>query len=193
MSCPIDTIFDKQTNGLIDNGVDYMTNRIKTVMTAGTTGNCLSTNVDDGVVIFNMIIQYIVLCFVILALTKQGESENIVKAIVWISYISSFLIFVQYRSVFATAWKLFMNGLDIENKLVILMSVFITLLTTYIKKGNLEMKITLAVTIFIVIRLGFQLKNFMLDQESTIPVFLSFVENLFSPDRISKIFNAFKI
>jgi hypothetical protein len=138
-----------------------------------------------------MIIQYIIMCFVVLYVAQHGDSSNVVKAIVWISYISLFLIAVQYRSVVATTWKLFAYGIDIENKIIILLSLFIAVLTMYIKKGNFGTKMAIATAMFIIVRLAIQMKNFLMGKKSSIPMFLSFVGELFSPKRISTLFNSF--
>ncbi|AGE48422.1 hypothetical protein PBCVAN69C_263R [Paramecium bursaria Chlorella virus AN69C] len=192
-NCPTDQIFDKETNERIDSGVEYLSAKIKKVVKNddSDTSNCLSTKIDDSVVIFNMIIQYIVMCFIVLSVANHGDQSNVVKAIVWISYVSLFLIAVQYRSVVATAWKLFAYGIDIENKIIILLSLFIAFLTMYIKKGNFGTKMAIATAMFIIVRLAIQMKNFLLGEKSTIPMFLSFVGELFSPKRISTIFKAF--
>jgi hypothetical protein len=191
--CPTEQIFDKETNERVDSGVEYMTAKIKNVVKNinSDDSKCLSTKIDDSVVIINMIIQYILMCFIVLSATQHGDNGTVVKAIVWISYVSLFLIFVQYRSVVATAWKLFANGIDVENKIIIMLSLFIAFLTMYIKKGNFGTKMAIATAAFIVIRLAIQMKNFLLGKKSTIPMFLSFVGELFSPKRISTIFKAF--
>ncbi|AGE51462.1 hypothetical protein PBCVCviKI_250R [Paramecium bursaria Chlorella virus CviKI] len=192
-NCPTDQIFDKETNERVDSGVEYLSAKIKKVVKNDDSdnSNCLSTKIDDSVVIFNMIIQYIVMCFIVLSVANHGDRSNVVKAIVWISYVSLFLIAVQYRSVVATAWKLFAYGIDIENKIIILLSLFIAFLTMYIKKGNFGTKMAIATAMFIIVRLAIQMKNFLLGEKSTIPMFLSFVGELFSPKRISTIFKAF--
>lgn len=195
MSCPTEQIFDEKTNERIDSDVDYLSDRIRKVVKNydADDSNCVSTKVDDWVVIVNMAIQYVILCFIILSIAKHGDSGNVVKAIIWISYVSLFLIAVQYRSVVATVWKLFAHGIDVENKIIIVLSLFIAFLTMYIKKGNFGMKMAVATAIFIVIRLAIQMKNFLLGRRSTIPLFLSFIGSLFSPSRISKIYKSFNV
>ncbi|ABT14692.1 hypothetical protein NY2A_b293R [Paramecium bursaria Chlorella virus NY2A] len=192
MSCPTEQIFDEKTNERIDSDVDYLSDRIRKVLKNDSDdSNCVSTKIDDSVVILNMCIQYIVLSFIILSVAKHGDSSNVVKAIVWISYFSLLLIAVQYRSVVATVWKLFAHGIDVENKVIILLSIFIAFLTMYIKKGSFGTKMAIATAVFIVIRLAIQMKNFLLGRKSTIPLFLSFIGGLFSPSRISKIYKSF--
>lgn len=192
MSCPTEQIFDEKTNERIDSDVDYLSDRIRKVLKNDSDdSNCVSTKVDDWVVIVNMAIQYVILCFIVLSIAKHGDSSNVVKAIVIISYISLFLIVVQYRSVVATVWKIFAHGIDVENKIIIVLSLFIAFLTMYIKKGNFGTKMAIATALFIVIRLAIQMKNFLLGRRSTIPLFLSFIKELFSGKRISQIFNSF--
>jgi hypothetical protein len=93
--------------------------------------------------------------------------------------------------VLVSAGRLFLYGLDLENQIIIVFSLFIALITGFIQKGTAGMKLTIAVAFFIFIRLAIQMKNFLLDRDSKIPAFLVFVKELLTPSRITKIYNAF--
>ena len=190
MSCSITKVLDPEENKIIDDGVDALAGKISDAVKKEDS-ECRASKIDRMVSIFNMAIQYIILSFVILAVIKHDKAAMVVHVIKWVSYVSLLLIAVQYRNVLISAGRLFVYGLDIENQIVIVFSVFIAMITGFIKKGTAGMKLTMAVGVLIVIRLGIQMKNFLLDRNSKIPAFLVFVKELLTPARITKIYNAF--
>jgi hypothetical protein len=153
--------------------------------------DCRASEIDRMVNIVNMVLQYIILSFVILAVINHDNASLIINVIKWVSYVSLILIGVQYRNVLVSAGRLFLYGLDLENQIIIVFSLFIALITGFIKKGTAGMKLTIAVAFLIFIRLAIQMKNFLLDRDSKIPAFLVFVKELLTPSRITKIYNAF--
>lgn len=191
MSCSVYKILDGQTDKLIDDGVDTLAAKISKTVKEDKNIECRDSKIDRMVVILNMGIQYVILSFVILALVKHDKGELIVQVITWVSYISLFLVAIQYRNVIATAGKLFAHGLDLETQIIILFSLFIVIITGFVKRGTAGVKLTLAIAFLIVTRLAIQMKSFLTDKDSKIPAFLSFSKELLSPTRISKIFRAF--
>lgn len=193
MSCSITKVLDSETNKKLDDGVDIMAAKISAAVKLDDVDNsdCRASEIDRIVNIVNMVIQYIILSFVILAVVNHDNASLIINVIKWVSYVSLILIAVQYRNVLVSAGRLFMYGLDLENQVIIVFSLFIALITGFIKKGTAGMKMTLAVAFLIFIRLAIQMKNFLLDRDSKIPAFLVFVKELLTPSRITKIYNAF--
>jgi hypothetical protein len=153
--------------------------------------DCRASDIDRYVNIVNMVIQYVILSFVVLAVIQHENASLIVNVIKWVSYVSLLLIAIQYRNVLVSAGRLFMFGLDLENQIIIVFSLFIALMTGFIQKGTAGMKLTIAVAFLILIRLAIQMKNFLLDRDSKIPAFLVFIKELLTPKRITTIYNAF--
>jgi hypothetical protein len=193
MSCSITKVLDPKTNKIIDTGVDVMAAKISAAVKLDDVNNaeCRASEIDRVVNIVNMVLQYIILSFVILAVINHDNASLIINVIKWVSYVSLILIGVQYRNVLVSAGRLFMFGLDFENQVIIVFSLFIALITGFIRKGTAGMKLTIAVAFLIFIRLAIQMKNFLLDRNSKIPAFLVFVKQLLTPSRITKIYNAF--
>jgi len=193
MSCSITKVLDPKTNKILDDGVDVMAAKISAAVKLDGVDNadCRASEIDRYVNIVNMAIQYIILSFVVLAVIKHENAALIINVIKWVSYVSLLLIAIQYRNVLVSAGRLFMFGLDLENQIIIVFSIFIALITGFIQKGTAGMKLTIAVAVLILIRLAIQMKNFLLDRDSKIPAFLVFVKELLTPSRITKIYNAF--
>ena len=191
MSCSITKVLDSETNKKLDDGVDIMAAKISAAVKLDGNSGCRASDIDRIVNIVNMGIQYIILSFVVLAVIQHDNAGLIVNVIKWVSYVSLLLLAVQYRNVLVSAGRLFLYGLDVENQVIIIFSLIITLITGFIKKGTAGMKLTLAVAFLIFIRLAIQMKNFLLDNDSKIPAFLVFVKELLTPSRITKIYNAF--
>lgn len=193
MSCSITKVLDSETNKKLDDGVDIMAAKISAAVKLDDVNNsdCRASEIGRIVSIVNMVIQYIVLSFVILAVVNSDNASLIINVIKWVSYVSLILIVVQYRNVLVSAGRLFMYGLDLENQVIIVFSLFIALITGFVRKGTAGMKMTLAVAFLIFIRLAIQMKNFLLDRDSKIPAFLVFIKELLTPSRITKIYNAF--
>jgi hypothetical protein len=193
MSCSITKVLDPKTNNILDDGVDVMAAKISAAVKLDDVNNadCRASDIDRYVNIVNMVIQYVILSFVILAIVKHDNASFIINVIKWVSVVSLILIGVQYRNVLVSAGRLFLYGLDLENQIIIVFSLFITLITGFIKKGTAGMKLTIAVAFLIFIRLAIQMKNFLMDRDSKIPAFLVFVKELLTPSRITKIYNAF--
>lgn len=193
MSCSITKVLDSETNKKLDDGVDIMAAKISAAVKLDDVKNldCRASEIDRIVSIVNMVIQYIILSFVILVVVNHDNASLIINVIKWVSYVSLILIAVQYRNVLVSAGRLFMYGLDLENQVIIVFSLFIALTTGFIRKGTAGMKMTLAVAFLIFIRLAIQMRNFLLDRNSKIPAFLAFVKDFLTPSRITKIYNAF--
>ena len=193
MSCSITKVLDQEENKRLDDGVDVMAAKISAAIKLDDVNNadCRASEIDRYVNIVNMTIQYIILSFVVLAVIQHDNAGLIVNVIKWVSYVSLLLIAVQYRNVLVSAGRLFLYGLDLENQIIIVFSLCITLITGFIQKGTAGMKLTLAVAFLIFIRLAIQMKNFLLDRDSKIPAFLVFCKELLTPSRIKKIYNAF--
>jgi hypothetical protein len=193
MSCSITKVLDPKTNKSIDTGVDVMAAKISAAVKLDDVNNadCRASEIDRMVSIVNMVLQYIILSFVVLAVANHDNATLIINVIKWVSYVSLILLGVQYRNVLVSAGRLFLYGLDLENQIIIVFSLFIALITGFIKKGTAGMKLTIAVAFLIFIRLAIQMKNFLLDRNSKIPAFLVFVKELLTPSRITKIYNAF--
>ena len=193
MSCSITKVLDQEENKRLDDGVDVMAAKISAAIKLDDVNNadCRASEIVRYVNIVNMTIQYIILSFVVLAVIQHDNAGLIVNVIKWVSYVSLLLIAVQYRNVLVSAGRLFLYGLDLENQIIIVFSLCITLITGFIQKGTAGMKLTLAVAFLIFIRLAIQMKNFLLDRDSKIPAFLVFCKELLTPSRIKKIYNAF--
>lgn len=191
MSCSVYKILDKQTDNFIDDGVDTLVAKISKTVKEDANIKCRDSKIDRMIAILNMGIQYVILSFVILSLVNHDKGDLIVRVITWVSYMSLLLVAIQYRNVIATAGKLFVHGLDLETQIIILFSLFIAIITGFIKRGTAGVKLTLAIAFLIVIRLAIQMKSFLTDKDSKIPAFLSFAKELLSPTRISKLFKAF--
>ena len=193
MSCSITKVLDSETNKKLDDGVDIMAAKISAAVKLDNVSNsdCRASDIDRIVNIVNMGIQYIILSFVVLAVINHDNSTTIVNVIKWVSYVSLLLIAIQYRNVLVSAGRLFRYGLDLENQIIIVFSLCISLITGFIQDGTAGMNLTIAVGLFIFIRLAIQMKNFLLDNDSKIPAFLVFVKELLTPSRITKLYNAF--
>lgn len=191
MSCSVYKILDDEMDKTIDDGVDTLAAKISKTVKEDANVECRDSKIDRLIVILNMGIQYVVLSFVILALVNHDKGDMTVRVVTWVSYISLLLITIQYRNAIATAGKLFVHGLDSETQIIILSSLFIVIITGFVKRGTAGMKLTLAIAFLIVIRLAIQMKSFLTDKDSKIPEFLSFARELLSPTRISKLFRAF--
>lgn len=193
MSCSIKKVLDAEETKRLDDGVDVLAAKISAAVNSDdvSNANCRSSDIDRVVSIANMAIQYIILSFVILAIVNSDNDALVVNVIKWVSVVSLLLIAIQYRNVIVSAGRLFMYGLDLDSQIVIVFSVFITLITGWLQKGTAGMKLTIAVAFLISIRLAIQMKNFLMDNDSKIPAFLVFVKELLTPSRITKIYNAF--
>ena len=193
MSCSIKKVLDAEETKRLDDGVDVLAAKISAAVNSDdvSNANCRSSDIDRVVSIANMAIQYIILSFVILAIVNSDNDALVVNVIKWVSVVSLLLIAIQYRNVIVSAGRLFMYGLDFDSQIVIVFSVFITLITGWLQKGTAGMKLTIAVAFLISIRLAIQMKNFLMDNDSKIPAFLVFVKELLTPSRITKIYNAF--
>ena len=193
MSCSITKVLDSETNKKLDDGVDIMAAKISAAVKLDNVSNsdCRASDIDRIVNIVNMGIQYIILSFVVLAVINHDNSTTIVNVIKWVSYVSLLLIAIQYRNVLVSAGRLFRYGLDLENQIIIVFSLCISLITGFIQDGTAGMNLTIAVGLFIFIRLAIQMKNFLLDNDSKIPAFLVFVKEFLTPSRITKLYNAF--
>lgn len=193
MSCSIKKVLDAEETKRLDDGVDVLAAKISAAVNSDDVSNtnCRSSDIDRVVSIVNMAIQYIILSFVILAIVNSDNDALVVNVIKWVSVVSLLLIAIQYRNVIVSAGRLFMYGLDLDSQIVIVFSVFITLITGWLQKGTAGMKLTIAVAFLISIRLAIQMKNFLMDNDSKIPAFLVFVKELLTPSRITKIYNAF--
>lgn len=192
MSCSIDKILDASTNKSIDEGVDRISKRISdTVKSEDSNIECNNSKIDHWISIINMGIQYLILSFVILALLNHEKSALIITVITWTAYVSLALLMVRYRNVLISAGRILLYGLDLETQIILAFSIFITLITGFIKKGTAGMKLTLTIAFLIFIRLALQMKDFLLDKKSNLSAFMEFVKELLTPARISKIYKSF--
>jgi len=193
MSCSIKKVLDDDTNKKLDNGVDVLASKISAaVNSAGVENeNCRASDIDRAVNVANMVIQYVILSFVLIAIYENDNNAKIVNIIKWVGVVSLILIAVQYRNVLVSAARLFAFGLDLEDQVVIVFSIGITLITGMLKKGTAGMKLTVLVAFLLLVRLVLQMKNFLTDSNSRVPAFLVFVKELLTPDRIKKIYKAF--
>jgi hypothetical protein len=193
MSCSIKKVLDDDTNKKLDAGVDALAAKISAaVNSAGVDNeNCRASDIDRVVNIANMVIQYVILSFVLIAIYENDNNAKIVNIIKFVGIVSLILIAVQYRNVLVSAVKLFLFGLDLEDQVVIIFSIGITLITGMLKKGTAGMKLTVLVAFLLLVRLVLQMKNFLTDSNSRVPAFLVFVKKLLTPDRIKKIYKAF--
>ena len=193
MSCSIKKLFDDETIKNLDSGVDALAAKISAEINSTDVNNenCRASDIDRVVNISNMVIQYVILSFVILAIYKNDNNAKIVNIIKWVGIVSLILIAVKYRNALVSAARLFMFGLDLEDQVVIAFSVGITIITGMLKKGTAGMKLTIFVAFLLLVRLILQMKNFLTDSNSRVPAFLVFVKELLTPDRIKKIYKAF--
>lgn len=193
MSCSIKKVLDEDTNKKLDTGVDVLATKISAaVNSAGVDNeNCRASDIDRAVNVANMVIQYVILSFVLLAIYENDNNAKIVNIIRFVGIVSLILIAVQYRNVLVSAARLFAFGLDLEDQVVIVFSIGITLITGMLKKGTAGMKLTVLVAFLLLVRLILQMKNFLTDSNSRVPAFLVFVKELLTPDRIKKIYKAF--
>ena len=192
MSCLIKTILDAATNKNIDKGVDKLSEKISaTIKNEDPNIECNSSNIDRWISIINMGIQYLILSFVVLALLNHEKSALIITVITWTAYLSLALLMVRYRNVLISAGRILVYGLDLETQIILAFSIFITIITGFIKKGTAGMKLTLTIAFLIFIRLALQMKDFLLDKKSNLSAFMAFVKELLSPARISKIYKSF--
>ena len=190
MSCDINEILDPQTQKNIDAGVENMSVKIKQTIAQGESFECQATQIDRTISLVNIVVQYIILAFVILALVSKDHSGIIVKVIQWTSYISLGLLAVQYRNIVVAAGNL-VGALDTSTKIIILLSIAAALGTGYIKKGQAGMKLTIAIALILFIRLSLQMRDFVTDKKSRVSAFLIFLKNLLTPQRIKTIYNSF--
>lgn len=192
MSCSIDKILDASTNKSIDEGVDRISKKISDMVKSEDSNiECNNSKIDHWISIINMGIQYLILSFVILALLNHEKSALIITVITWTAYVSLALLMVRYRNVLISAGRILLYGLDLETQIILAFSIFITLITGFIKKGTAGMKLTLTIAFLIFIRLALQMKDFLLDKKSNLSAFMEFVKELLTPTRISKIYKSF--
>jgi len=190
MSCSIDKILDQQTQRAIDAGVSNMSVKIKKTIAQGDSFECRESEIDRILSLVNIVIQYIILAFVILALVSQEHSGLIIKVIQWTSYISLGLLAAQYRNVLVAAGNL-VGALDASTKIIIFLSVAAAVGTGYIKKGQAGMQLTILIALVLFIRLSLQMRDFVTDKKSRVPAFLIFLKELLTPQRIETIYNSF--
>ena len=190
MSCSINSILDESMNKAIDGGVNKLAAKIASVeKKEGNT--CANARVDDTITIGNMTIQYIILAIIILSLVNHNNSVLGVKVIVWVTYASMILVAVQYRHAIVSAGKVFLYGLDIEDQLVIIASLAATVFTAFATNGGFDVGIMLTIAFLISVSLVIQLKDFLLEKNSKMLPFLSLLNGLSTPERISKLYAAF--
>ena len=189
MSCSIGSIHDPQTQKNIDKGIDELSVKIKKAVEKDE-DICMSTTVDKWANIGNMVIQYVILAFVVLALFRHEKAGLIVKIVGITSIVSLVLLAIQYRNAIIPIARL-IGALDTSTKIIIFLSIAAALGTTYIQKGDAGFRLTLAIAMILFVKLSLQMKNFLNDEKSSAPAFLAFVKELFTPRRISTIFRAF--
>ena len=191
MSCSIKKVLDDDTNKKLDSGVDILASKIFAAVNSAGVNKCRASDIDRAVSIANMVIQYFILSFVILAIYDNDNNAKIVNIIKLVGVVSLILIAVQYRNVLVSAARLFMFGLDLEDQVVIIFSIGITLITFMLRKGTVGMKMTILAAFLLLIRLILQMKNFLTNNNSRVPAFLVFIKELLTPNRIKKIYKAF--
>lgn len=189
MSCTIKTILDPQTQKTIDKGVDVLSAKIQRAV-KDSDDDCFSTQIDRLAAIGNIIIQYVILAFVVLALFQHDKAWLIVKIIGVTSVVSLVLLAIQYRNAIIPIVRL-LGALDTSTKIIIFLTVAAALGTTYIRKGESGYKLTLVIAMILFVKLSLQMKDFLTDNKSPAPAFLVFVRELFTSQRITKIFRAF--
>ncbi|AGE50450.1 hypothetical protein PBCVCVR1_286L [Paramecium bursaria Chlorella virus CVR-1] len=191
MSCSIEKILDPQTQKNIDTGVENMSVKIKkTIAKEGESFECQASQIDRTISLINIVVQYIILAFVILALVSKEHSGLIVKVIQWTTYISLGLLAVQYRNIIVAAGNL-VGALDMSTKIIIFLSIAAAIGTGYIKKGQAGMQLTIAIALVLFIRLSLQMRDFIISKKSRVPAFLIFLKELLTPQRIETIYNSF--
>jgi len=190
MSCSINDILDTSMNKAVDDGVDKLAAKIASVdKQKGNT--CAEAGIDNTITIGNMTIQYIILAIIILSVVNHSNSVLGVRVIVWVTYVSLCLVAVQYRHAIVSAGKVFLYGLDIEDQFVIIASLATTVFTAFATNGGFDVGIMLAIAFLISVSLVIQLKDFLLQKNSKMVPFLSLLNGLSTPERISKIYAAF--
>jgi hypothetical protein len=167
-----------------------MSVKIKKTIAQGDSFECRESEIDRVISLVNIVIQYIILAFVILALVSEEHSGIIVSVIQWTSYISLGLLAMQYRNVLVAAGNL-VGALDASTKIIILLSVAAAVGTGYIKRGQAGMQLTILIALVLFIRLSLQMRDFVTDKKSRVPAFLIFLKELLTPERIETIYNSF--
>ena len=188
MSCTIDQILDPATQRQIDKGVDRLSQRIATASSSRT---CTAFRVDRTVALVDILIQCVILAFVVFALFQHEHSALIVKVIEWTAYVSLALLVIRYRNAIISSVRL-LSALDVGSKVVIFLSVAAAIATEYIKKGQAGMRMTLVIAMVLFVKVSLQMREFLNEQNSTIPVFLTFVKDVFTPHRIDAIFSSIR-
>jgi len=190
MSCSIEQILDPATQKNIDKGVEDLSVKIKKVVDTGDSLECQASQTDRMIAVANIVIQCIILGFVVLALFNHEKAGLIVKIIQWTTYLSLFLLAVQYRNIITTSLRL-VSALDLSTKIIIFLSVAASLGISSVQKGEAGMRLTIAIAMVLFVRLSLQMKDFLLDEKSRVPAFLAFIKEIFTPARITTIYNAF--
>jgi hypothetical protein len=83
------------------------------------------------------------------------------------------------------------SALDLSTKIIIFLSVAASLGISSVQKGEAGMRLTIAIAMVLFVRLSLQMKDFLLDEKSRVPAFLAFIKEIFTPARITTIYNAF--
>jgi hypothetical protein len=189
MSCAIDKILDPVTQKVIDVGVDGMSLKIKKAVEKNET-DCRASNIDRAIAVVNIVIQYIILAFVVLALFNHAQSNLIIEVVKWTTYVSLGLLAIQYRNLAISAGRL-VFALDTSTKIIIFLTVVAAFGVGFVQKGNAGMSLTTAIAMVLFIKLSLQMKDFMTDAKSSVAPFMAFVKELLTPERIKKIYGAF--
>jgi hypothetical protein len=202
MSCPLDTILDQDAQKTIDTGVKYITDKIKTVRKfvdvptkdkkKDMFKDCTASKVNKGILWTNIALQIVVLLFLGFIAVTRGEKDWSIDALTYISWVTSGLVLIQYRDILMSSAKLFMYGVGRKTQIITVVSVLIVLLTKllYDKEGLTVSIVAMMVFALIAVRVWFQIKS-TFDANSTVSMFLDFINRLMTVDRINVIKGAF--
>lgn len=202
MSCPVDIIVTKDTQELIDTGLQYFSEKIskrvkpekKEVQPSlWNLDTCKSNVINKTVLWANIGIQFVVLIFLSVIMATKGRKKWAFNVLKWISWITLILTAIQYKDGIMAGAKIFIFGIGIKTQIIVAISLAIVFLTKLLQSedGGIASLVSTVIIIFIIARTVMQIQS-ALTNVSAAPVVLDFVNRVITVDRVKKLKNALR-
>lgn len=201
MSCPLDEIVTEDTQQLIDTGLktfsEKMSKRVKPdkkeVKTPGAFDTCYSNMRNKAVLWMNICIQFIVLIFLGIIAGSKGQKRWAFDLLKWTSWVTLFLIALQYKNGIMAGVKILIFGTSIKTQFIMTVSLAIVILTNLLqsKEGGVASLVSAVMIMLIIVRIAVQIQS-ALTNDSAVPVVLDFVNRVVTVDRVKTLKNALR-
>lgn len=205
MSCLLDEILDVETQNSIDDGINFISEKITSAKKTFNTSelkeekkpnsfkDCTSNKLNRTALWANIVLQ--ILSLIVLGVIAKTNKKNqwSINALTWISWITLILLVVQYKDALMSGFKLFMYGVSKKTQLITVLSLLIVLLTNLLhaKEGSTVNIVAMSIFVLIFTRVWLQIKTTLDTESSMVSVFLDFINRLITKKRIDKVKNAF--